>query len=288
MLYRDFATVEAIDAEYNLGVRVPENAEFTDRWARESAAARDSLDCTLGLRFGPTNEEYLDIFPASGASDRHSPVHVFIHGGYWRRFTAREFSFIAPTLVAAGVTVVVVNYALCPAVSIDEIVRQSRAALAWTHDHIADHGGDPTRITVSGHSAGGHLTAMLMATDWTADYGRPADLIKGACPISGLYDLAPMQYTFIQASVQLNGDSVARLSPIGFIPAVAPKISIAVGGAETDEFVRQSRDYHEAWCAAGLDAELLVIENRHHFDILDGFQDTESALFHTILSLTSR
>jgi arylformamidase len=114
MLYRDFATVEAIDAEYNLGVRVPENAEFTDRWARESAAARDSLDCTLGLRFGPTNQEYLDIFPAGGASDQPSPVHVFIHGGYWRRFTAREFSFIAPTLVAAGVTVVVVNYALCP------------------------------------------------------------------------------------------------------------------------------------------------------------------------------
>lgn len=288
MLYRDFATVEDIDAEYNLGMRVPENATFTDRWASESAAAREALDCTLGMRFGPTVEEYLDIFPAAGAAGTSSPVHVFIHGGYWRRFTAREFSFVAPNLIEAGVTVVVVNYALCPKVSIDEIVRQSRAALAWVHDHIADHGGDPNRITVSGHSAGGHLTAMLMATDWTGDYGRPADIIKGACPISGVFDLAPMPYTFIQSSVQLNGDSVRRLSPIGFIPAAAAKISIAVGGGETDEFVRQSRDYHEAWCANGLDAELLVIENRHHFDILDGFQDTESALFHTILSLTAR
>jgi arylformamidase len=288
MLYRDFATVEDIDAEYNLQPHVPESADITDRWTRESAVARDALDCALGMRYGPTTDEYVDIFPATGVDDAPAPVHVFIHGGYWRRFTAREFSFAAPKLVETGTTVVVVNYSLCPKVSIDEIVRQARSALAWTHDHIADHGGDPARITVSGHSAGGHLTAMLMATDWTGDYGRPLDIIKGACPISGIYDLAPMPYTFIQPSVQLNGDSIRRLSPIGFIPAAAPKISIAVGGAETNEFVRQSRDYHEAWCTGGLDADLLVIENRHHFDILDGFQDTESALFHTIMSLTNR
>ncbi len=286
MLYRNFATTDDLDAEYNLAARVPESAEIASRWAQESAHARKSLDCALGVRFGPTVEEYVDIFPAKGNAD--APVHMFIHGGYWRRFGARDFSFIAPKLVEAGVTVVISNYALCPKVSVGEIVRQSRAAVASLHDHIADYGGDPNRITISGHSAGGHLAAMMMATDWTGDYGRPADLVKGACPISGVFDLEPIPYTYLQPYVQVTWGDVRRLSPIHLIPDDAPQITVAVGGAETDEFVRQSRTFHEAWCARGLNADFLEIEGRNHFDILDGFGDPDSALFHTVMGLTER
>ena len=286
MLYRNFATTDDLDAEYNLSARVPESADIAGRWAQESAHARKSLDCALGVRFGPTVEEYIDIFPAKG--NDNAPVHMFIHGGYWRRFCARDFSFIAPKLVEAGITVVISNYALCPKVSVGEIVRQSRAAIACLHDHIADYGGDPNRITVSGHSAGGHLTAMMMATDWTRDYGRPADLVKGACPISGVFDLEPIPYTYLQPYVQVTWGDVRRLSPIHLIPDDAPQITVAVGGAETDEFVRQSRTFHEAWCARGLNADFLEIEGRNHFDILDGFTDPDSALFHTVLGLADR
>lgn len=129
---------------------------------------------------------------------------------------------------------------------------------------------------------------MLLATDWTGDYGRPADLIKGACPISGVFDLEPIPYTYLQPYVQVTWAEVRKLSPIHLIPEHAPQITVAVGGAETDEFVRQSRTFHEAWCTRGLNADFLEIEGKNHFDILDGFQDPDSALFHTVRGLAER
>ena len=217
MLYRNFATAEAIDREYNLVQAVPDAGAIADGWAARSEDARAALDGALGVRYGPTRAEYVDIFPPAGAAGP-SPAHVFIHGGYWRRFGARDFSFVARPLVARGAVVAVVNYALCPEVSVGEILRQCRAALAWVHDRIADYGGDPARISVSGHSAGGHLAAMALATDWPGVYGRPADLIKAAVPISGVFDLAPIPYTFVQPWVQLGWDEVRTLSPMNRIP----------------------------------------------------------------------
>ena len=199
------------------------------------------------MRYGPTLAEYCDVFPAGPAA----PVHVFIHGGYWRRFSARDHDFVVPQLVAAGLTVVVVNYALCPIVSLDEIVRQVRAAIAWTYGHAGEFGADPSRLTVSGHSAGGHLTAMALLTDWAGDYGLPADIIKGAVAISGLFDLGFVPYSYIQPKVQATWDQVARLSPIRHLPGAAPPLLVAVGGDETDEFRRQSRDFHAAWRVGG-------------------------------------
>ena len=153
------------------------------------------------------------------------PVHVFIHGGYWRRFSARDHDFVVPQLVAAGLTTVVVNYALCPIVSLDEIVRQVRAAIAWTFHHAAEFGADPQHLTISGHSAGGHLTAMALLTDWAGDYGLPADLIKGAVAISGLYDLGFLPYSYIQPKVQATWDQVRPAEPdppsAGGSPALA-------------------------------------------------------------------
>ncbi len=283
MLYRDFATLEALDAEYNLPLAVPESADIIARWQADSAAAREALDCALGVRFGPTVEEYLDLFPAAGSGK--APVHLFFHGGYWRRFSARDFSFVAPTAAAAGVCMVVSNYALCPKVSVAEIVRQSRAALAWIHRHVAEYGGDPERITVSGHSAGGQLTAMMLATDWAGDYGLPATLVKGGCAISGVFDLRPIPYTFIQPAVQLSWDEVCRLSPIDHIPAAGPPLTVAVGGAETHEFLRQSRTFHEAWRAAGREGAYLEIAGANHFGVLDGYTDPSSELFGAIRRL---
>ncbi len=283
MPYRDFATVEDVDREYNLTLAVPEAGAITEGWATRSAEAREALDGALGVRFGPTRAEYLDIFAPAGSGP--SPVHVFIHGGYWRRFAARDFSFIAPPLVAAGAVVVVVNYELCPTVSISEIVRQCRAALAWVHRRIGDYGGDPARISVSGHSAGGHLTGMLLATDWPGVYGRPANLVKGALPISGVFDLAPIPYTFVQPWVQLGWDEVRDLSPLNHLPAVCPPIAIAVGAGETSEFIRQSQAYQTALADAGHPAAYLEIRARHHFDILDELENPDSALFGAVKKL---
>jgi arylformamidase len=264
-LYRDFATQEELDREYNPAAAVPESAAITAAWTARSERARGTLEARLGLRYGPTRAEHLDAFPAG----RGAPIHVFVHGGYWRRFAAADFSFVAEPLVATGTAAVVVNYALCPAVSLGEIVRQVRASLAWTFANAAAFGGDPDRITLSGHSAGGHLVAMALATDWEGDYGLPADLVKGALAISGLFDLAPFPYTYLQPALQLTWDEVRRLSPINALPAAAPPLRIAVGGRESAEFRRQSREFHDLWRARGLEGSLELVAGRDHFTVLD-------------------
>ena len=266
-LYREFETQEELDREYNPSLSVPQAGTIAERWAAESDTAKRFAGAALDVRYGPTRAEYLDIFPAGAGS----PVHVFIHGGYWRRFSARDFAFLGPLLVGAGFTAVIVNYDLCPRVTIDEIVREVRAALAWTYHHAAELGGDPERISVSGHSAGGHLTAMALATDWAGAYDLPADLIEAALPISGLFDLGPFPYTYLQPALQLDWGQVRRNSPILLQPRHACPVTVAVGGAESEEFRRQSRAYTDHLGSQGRGARYLEIPARNHFDVLDGF-----------------
>lgn len=178
---------------------------------------------------------------------------------------------------------VVINYALCPEVTIEEIVRQTRAALAWTYESAGSFGGDPERIYVAGHSAGGHLTAMLLSTDWERDYGLPGDVIKGACAISGLFDLAPFPYTFLQPKLQLTWDQVSRNSPILHLPDDAPPLLVAYGEDETAEFRRQSEEFLAAWKSKGLPGDLLPLPDANHYDVLEGFLDPESPLCSTLL-----
>jgi arylformamidase len=274
-LYRDFTTQEEIDAQYNPTLAVPEAQAIIEGWTVRSAAAREAPGVRLGERYGPTREEYLDIFPAGDGA----PVHLFVHGGYWRRFSAREHSFVAPALSRAGIAVVVVNYALCPVVTIDEIVRQVRAAIAWTHAHAASFGGDPKRISVSGHSAGGHLTAMALSTDWPGHYGLPAGTVKGGVAISGLFDLAPFPFSYLQPALQLDWAQVHRNSPIRHVPAHRPELVVAVGGAESEEFRRQSREYADAWPGS----RHLEIAGKNHFTVIEELERPDSALLEAVL-----
>ncbi|MFQ5983620.1 MAG: alpha/beta hydrolase, partial [Woeseiaceae bacterium] len=163
----------ALDAQYNARAAVPEHVEIVERWQRDGAVVRSEFAAHLDIAYGPSDAEKLDVFPARGPGP--APVQVFFHGGYWMSRNKSNFSFLARTFVPAGAVFVSVNYALLPTVDMDELVRQCRVAVAWTHDNIAAHGGDPDRIFVSGHSAGGHIVAMLMATDWPALAGLPPD-----------------------------------------------------------------------------------------------------------------
>ena len=280
-LYRDFGTQEEIDAHYNVLGNVADPDSTIAGWALRSDAVLARLEGRLDQRYGPTLAEYCDVFPAGAGA----PVHIFIHGGYWRRFSARDHDFVVPQLVAAGLTTMVVNYALCPSVSLDEIVRQVRAAIAWAFGHAAEFGADPSRLTVSGHSAGGHLTAMALLTDWVGDYGLPADLIKGAVAISGLYDLGFVPYSYVQPKVQATWDQVARLSPIRHLPAAAPPLLVAVGGDETDEFRRQARDFHAAWTAAGLSGSYLEPPGKHHLTVLEELENPNSELTRALVRI---
>ena len=269
------------DKQYNLRARHPDHPAFFERYRSESARVRGALGGRLDVPYGPSPDEALDIFPASSAK---APVHVFIHGGYWRSLDKRDFSYVAEPFVAAGAAVVVVNYALAPRVTLDEIVRQNCAALAWIYRNAGSFGGDPDRLFVSGHSAGGHLTAMMLVTDWRA-LGLPADLVKGGCAISGVFDLDPMLATSINADVRLDRAGAARNSPIRHMPDRASPMIAAVGANETDEFVRQSREFAAAWQARGLPGEYLALPGLHHFDIILELGKADAPLTRTMLVL---
>ena len=162
-------------------------------------------------------------------------------------------------------------------------VRQSRAAVAWLYRSAESFGGDRTRIYVSGHSAGGHLTAMLALTKWEGDYGLPIDIINGGCTISGLFDLAPFPYTYLQPKLQLTWGKVLRNSPILHIPDEAPQLLVTYGDKETPELRRQSDDFLGAWKAKGLQGDYLPQPDKDHFAAIEGFLDADSPLCAAIL-----
>ena len=281
-LYRNFTDQASIDAEYNPLLRITEAADIVRRWQQNSARARSVLSGHLGLRFGPTVQEYVDLFPSENPN---AALHLFLHGGYWRRFSARDFSFIAPTLVNAGISVAIMNYALCPDVTLTEIVRQTRSAIFWLKRYGRKYGVNPTSLTISGHSAGAHLLAMALSTDWENAFGLQQEVITGACAISGIYDLSPLLYSYLQPQIQLTWGDVEHLSPIRHIPHKAPALTVVSGGKESTEFIRQSQDFLSAWQKNRLKGDWLSISDANHFDILDGFENSGSVLFNRILDI---
>lgn len=280
MLYRDFPGQDAIDAQYQTELTVDDLTPYFEFYANNSAKARDELECMLDIPFGPTVEETLDIFPGA---DPNGPIIVFVHGGYWRRLSAKEFSLVALGLVPRGATVILTNYALCPKVTIPEITRQSRAAMAWIRNTGMSFPGDRERIYALGHSAGGQQVVRMLQTDWVNDYGLPETTISGAMSFSGLFDLRPLRYSWLQPLLQLTVESVREESPIFSLPQAAPPLIALAGALETQEFHRQSADFIAAWNAAGLIGEYGLVANKNHFNVIDGLADPDSALVDKVM-----
>jgi arylformamidase len=272
---------ESLDREYNNRAKVPNAAELLERYTRESEATRRELPCRTDVRYGPHEGETLDVFPAGRGAP--APVHVFVHGGYWRALHKSDFSYVARGFHPAGAAVVVIDYALIPAVDMDELVRQCRAAIAWTYRHAPSFGGDPARISVSGHSAGGHLVAMLMSTDWGAFDGLPADTIKAGCGISGLYDLEPIRLCYLNDDLKLTPEQARRNSPVYLAPARSGPLLLAVGALEGPEYHRQTDDLAAAWRRRGLPCEVLDMAGHDHFSIGMQLGDPASDLSRAVL-----
>jgi len=274
-LYRDFATQAQLDAQYNPSIKLADPAAPGRHYAMQSARARASLRCVLDVPYGATLAETLDIFPADTP---HAPVFVFLHGGYWRALSSKDFSCVALGLQPLGITTVVVNYALCPHVTMDEITRQVRSAVAWTLRNSVNYGADPSRIALGGHSAGAHLTAMCLQTHWQEDYGLAQDPLAAAVLVSGIYDIAPLRYSYLQPMIQLDEGVVRRNSPLYGVRPCATPVWVNWGAEETTEFARQASAFHQAWQAAGNQGEISALAQADHYRGIHGFEDRQSSL----------
>ncbi|HXZ93878.1 MAG TPA: alpha/beta hydrolase [Burkholderiales bacterium] len=265
-----------LSREYNNRALVPDHAQYFARWAERSARARATMTCYLDREYGPAPGEKLDIFPARKGD---GSVLMFIHGGYWRSLDKQDFSYLAPSWVDAGVSLVVVNYDLCPAVTIEEIVCQMLRASAWLYRHAEEYGMDEERLFVCGHSAGAHLTAMMMAALWPVfDPALPRDLFKGGLAISGVYDLRPLvDVDFLSADLRLDEASALKVSPAFLPPATRAPLFTCVGGLESSEFKRQNALLAQRWRSAV--AADVPMPGRHHFSVVDELANPASALF---------
>ncbi len=236
-----------LDGQYNNRSLVPDYANYLNRWARDSARVRATQTCQLDVAYGSGSAETLDIFPAANPS---GSVLVFIHGGYWRTLDKSDHSLVAPAFTNSGTTVVVPNYSLCPAVTIDAIALEMTRAVQWVWHHAPAWGGERSRIMVAGHSAGGHLAAMMLSCDWSVvDAQMPAAAVTSALSLSGIFDLEPLQHApFLQQDLRLTPALVQANSPARF---ARPKgrLRVVVGEDESREFHRQSQLIESAWGA---------------------------------------
>ena len=285
LVYRGF-TADDLDREYNNRRKVPDYQLYYDDWEARSRSFRQSAQrAHLDIPFGPGEFENLDLF-LPDASD--APLHVYIHGGYWQWMYKDSFSFLGKAFVEAGAAFAAINYDLCPSVTMDDLIQQVRAACAFLYRQAPRFGYSPEKLHVSGHSAGGQLTAMMLATDWQAFGSRlPQDMIKSGLSISGVFDLEPLRHHEIGVALQLDEAEARRLSPLYLAPATKAPFVLAVGGEEGSEFNRQSQAMADAWEKQGMPMEMMILAGKNHFSVLNALTDPADVLLPRALALMS-
>jgi len=265
------------ELEYNNRARVPENPSIMAEWARDAAAYREHHVPDV-ISYGSGARNKIDLF--TGGSNK--PIVVFIHGGYWQALDRSDFSHLAAGLNAHGISVAIPGYDLCPDVTVSEIIQQIRAAT-----HALARFGQP--LVLSGHSAGGHLAACMLATDWRAyDASLPADLVVAAHAISGLFDLRPLVGTTINKALHLDDASARAASPLCWRAPARGSFDAVVGEFESAEYFRQSTSIVDVWSAAGLDTRFGVISSANHFTAIAGLAEPNSPMTLRLVELTSR
>lgn len=268
-----------LEAEYNNRARVPEHPGIIAGWKESAAAFRAAhVNAELGIAYGPSARQTLDIFWPDEARD--APLALFIHGGYWQALDPSLFSHLAKAANTNGVALALCGYDLCPQVQLAEIIEQLRAStlFLWKRHR--------RKIVACGHSAGGHLTACLLATDWKKyDASAPEDLVPSGLSISGLFDLTPLVPTTINHALQLDEAEAARNSPLHWGLSGKRVLDAWVGGAESSEYLRQGRTVTDAWKKRGVETAYREIAGANHFTVLDPLKDAGSQISQRLAAL---
>jgi arylformamidase len=273
MLYRGMDRAQ-LDAAYNNGAAVANVDAIRADWDARSARLRHGRRGHLDLVYGASPRQRLDLFLAE---QPRAPTLMFIHGGYWQTNDKERFAFIAEGPLARGINVAVVEYTLAPEARMDQIVEEIHRSVAWLADHLGDYGADPARIYVSGHSAGGHLTAMAMSLG----------AVKGGVAISGLYDLEPIRLNYLNDKLGLDAAEAQRNSPMFHFPPKSAPLVVAYGTDELPELCRQSIDYAKAWTEHSLPGRLLPVEDADHFSILESLADADGSLTRALVEMAA-
>ena len=272
MLYRGMDRTQ-LDTAYNNTAAVPERDAIVAGWVARSARVRRERTGHLDLAYGDSPRERLDLFLAA---DPKAPTLAFVHGGYWQMNDKEGTTFLAEGVLPHGINFALIEYTLAPAARMDQIVDEVRRAVVWVIDHAKELGGDSARVYVSGHSAGGHLTAMAMTESRLA----------GGVAISGIYDLEPIRLNYLNEKLGLDPEETERNSPMRHLPRNAAPLVVTVGLGELPELVRQSQEYAAAWQAHGLRGRYLPVPKHDHFSILEELAQPNGAILEALQEMT--
>ena len=275
MLYRGLGK-EALDAAYNNtnAVGIEQRNAYISDWVTRSEIVNNIWRPRRNIPYGSRPRQRLDVF-SSGAAE--APTLMYIHGGYWQMGDKETYGFIGDSALASGYNFVLVEYTLAPDVRMDEIVSEIHEAIDWVIVNIDEYGGDPRRVFLSGHSAGGHLTAM----------GMSDQRVAGGIAISGLFDLEPIRLNYLNQKLGLDEAEMLRNSPMNNIPCEPSPLVVTVGLSELPELIRQSEDYYNVWQCQGHPGQYLPIPERDHFSVLEELAKPDGLILAALDDLAS-
>ena len=282
MNYSQKMNKETLNREYSPSSCIDDIMVYIQQYIDQSKTAYQQLAtrCHKDVKYGPEDRSHMDIFVPDGPGP--FPVHVFIHGGYWQELSKTESSFAAPNFLDHDVIFIALDYTLAPEASLFEIVDQVRCGILWILNNCENYAGNKSNITLSGSSAGGHLVAEVLSMDWHAQ-GYDGCPIKGACEVSGIFDLRPLVDTTVNDLLHMTTEDATALSPHFHIPADGCPVVFSYGENETSEFKRQTKEYMAAWQKSGHDARYIAMPAFNHFDIILELNNKNSPLFQAVL-----
>jgi len=269
-----------LEKGYNVRLLVDDFDGLINRWSDRSEKFRQNVDSSLNCQYGDGEKDKLDIFRCGEAN---APLFIFVHGGYWQRGDKSVYSFVAESFINSGIDVALIGYQLCPVASMTNIVEKIQEAIIWIWRNAENYSISKNRINVSGHSAGGHITGMILATDWQQiSSDLPTDLVKTGIPISGLYQLEPLRKTTIADALGLDDVESMALSPHFFEPITTAPILVTLGGTETPEFHWQTDQFVEKWKLHDISLDYHAEPDVDHFGVVERLASKDSQIFKKI------